>query len=686
MNRPTLSRAALRAAQSTEWLLLVILLAVSIPPILIRHQSLTVVSALNLIDDSWVLDTSFKAANGIWFGRDVAFTYGPLYQWLSSAPSRWLGVSMGTVYATSYTLPFFVIILSTFFAARLLLPTAPAWRRALLVLLAVVFWSPPDLRVSLCLLAFAIFVRFTDTAAAPVGAISPRAIAAAAICLLAFLLSADTGLYCVAALLLCAAFTAVITRRTRRLAKFLILAAAGFAPLMLLTNALMRSPWDFTFWRSSLAIAGGYRWFEPTTMAKLDKRLLLETLALGVAVFGAAWYWRKPAGIWTRRPAFLLSGFCLAFLMMQSSLVRSDHGHVLIGIYPMIFLCGAIALNKDEGEDQGDSARLWPLVLPSATVIATLALSHAFPMFLPREVLARAREIIQPLETCPGGSQEFDRACFPPADALLVRSVALYVGLNTPAGDPIAVFPYETAFGLASRHQVAGGVMQSYLVNGEYLSNLELTGLRQEKPPFGLYLPDGVLSIPLDGVPNFTRSPDVWFYLLRHYRLDTGPMTGALGLVREENRDSHFVLTDERIADPAGPTPIRDRRTSIDLGPIRWPSAGMEFLKLRLRLNYPSWWRLRKPSQLTLQMLFSDGSEKSIRFLIEPNRSNDVWIYPWDDKEMGSYFSENESDWPRGGRPRLTDLRLFITPFDWISVVPTSVAVESVEAVRLSLR
>jgi hypothetical protein len=162
MNRQTLSRAASLAAPSTEWVVLIVLLLAAIPPVLVRHHSLTTVSSLNLIDDSWILDTSYKASGAIWLGRDVVFTLGPLYQWMSSAPARWMGVSTGSVYATWYTVPMLVIILSTFFTARLLLPGAAAWRRVLLLLLAAVFWSPPDVRVSLVLLAFAYYAVRLD--------------------------------------------------------------------------------------------------------------------------------------------------------------------------------------------------------------------------------------------------------------------------------------------------------------------------------------------------------------------------------------------------------------------------------------------------------------------------------------------------------------------------------------------
>ena len=193
MQRPSLSSIVSFASQTSEWLVLLILLGASTPPILLRRSSLTMVPSFNLLDGSWILDTSYKAAGGIWFGRDVAFTYGPLFQWLSSAPSRWIGISAGSILATWYTLPFCVIIIATFLSARLLLPAAPGWRRAILVLLAVVFWSPSDVRVSFCLLAFAIFLRLCDAVVAGKTPVLVCALTAAAICNMAFLLSADSG-------------------------------------------------------------------------------------------------------------------------------------------------------------------------------------------------------------------------------------------------------------------------------------------------------------------------------------------------------------------------------------------------------------------------------------------------------------------------------------------------------------
>ena len=679
MNHTTLSRAIAILNKVSEWLVLLWLVVACVPPVLVRHESLAIVPKLSptdWIDFSWLLDTSYKAAGGIWFGRDVVFTYGPAFQWLSSAPARWIGVSIGSVYATWYTLPLLTVVLATSLTVRLLLPHAAAWRRALLLLLAVVFWSPPDVRVSICLLGFAIFVRVTDSAVERQDLVLD-AMVSAAICVGAFWISADTGLYTAAALLLCIVATAATKHRVRRMGLFALLAAVSSAVLALVTSAVLAPVFNFGFWRSSLAIAADYRWFEPSAMTKPDKYRILAMLALGIVAVFLTWRQRSPGARFKR--AFLLAGFALGFLMLQSALVRSDHGHVLVGLYAMIFFCGTIALTNFESQ-------LISNMLPAVAVLGTLSLASSYAPFRPGEILHRWHEIRQPVLNCPAGSAEFDHACFAATDAEMLGRISAYIGAHTAPGDQIAVFPYQTAFGLASRRQVAGGVLQSYLVNGEYLTGVELAGLRRSQPTAALYFPDGVTSVPVDSVPNLTRSPDLWLYLLRHYRLDESPATGALSLVRDDARQGRLGFREQKIANSTGPVAISKRSTVIDLGPIDWPSGGANFLKLRLQLDYPPWWGLRKPSKLTLLMSFASGKQKPVEFVLQPGRTGEIWIYPWDDAAMAAYFADDWQHWPSTGGAGLTGLKLLITPFDWISAMPKSVVIESVEAVRMDLR
>jgi hypothetical protein len=94
---PEQLRPVLWLRRNWDLLALILLVLASFPAEWFSPRTLAVSAGTNLIDDSWLLDTSFKAASGLWFGRDVVFTYGPVFQWLSSEP----GAIDGPVYGRS---------------------------------------------------------------------------------------------------------------------------------------------------------------------------------------------------------------------------------------------------------------------------------------------------------------------------------------------------------------------------------------------------------------------------------------------------------------------------------------------------------------------------------------------------------------------------------------------------------
>src|SRR5690242_19789873 len=104
-----------------------LLVIATIPPTLIARKHMDMIVTANL-DDSWFIDSSYKATHGIWLGGgSVLFTYGPIMQWLFSAPVRWTGYSMGKVYNTYATFPMWLALLLSAFTLLWLLPEQPAW-------------------------------------------------------------------------------------------------------------------------------------------------------------------------------------------------------------------------------------------------------------------------------------------------------------------------------------------------------------------------------------------------------------------------------------------------------------------------------------------------------------------------------------------------------------------------------
>ncbi len=152
-------------------LVLLLLMLATVPTIWLSSSTLVFVGEPNVMEDSWILDTIFKSVRGLWLGRDVAFTYGPFYQWLSSLPVRWYHLSLGNAYATWRVVPLYLGLVLAFVTLRLLLPEQPSWKRAVLLLLLIVFWAPADLRPFIAIFLFAAFfpglaLRQDGTAAA----------------------------------------------------------------------------------------------------------------------------------------------------------------------------------------------------------------------------------------------------------------------------------------------------------------------------------------------------------------------------------------------------------------------------------------------------------------------------------------------------------------------------------------
>ena len=101
---PAVARSASsRFRRHWDFLAVLLLMAASLPVTWLSPHTLIVVPRAGTFDDHWVLDTPFKTARGLWFGRDVAFPYGPLFQWLFSAPARAMDMSMAAIYTTYHT-------------------------------------------------------------------------------------------------------------------------------------------------------------------------------------------------------------------------------------------------------------------------------------------------------------------------------------------------------------------------------------------------------------------------------------------------------------------------------------------------------------------------------------------------------------------------------------------------------
>ncbi len=162
---------------------------------------------------------------------------------------------------------------------------------------------------------------------------------------------------------------------------------------------------------------------------------------------------------------------------------------------------------------------------------------------------------------------------------------------------------------------------------------------RRQRAPVGLYFRDAdpremtsaTLSLPIDDVSNFTRTPAVWLWIFRHYRADQTLSPGEIGLVRDDARASKITEQAYPLGLPAKTYEVDQENATIDLGAPQWPAGGADFLRLRLKVKYNPLWKLRKPEAVQLEITRADGSRSLRTFVIEPGVATDVWFYPWDE-------------------------------------------------------
>ena len=664
---------------------MLLLVVASMPVALLSPRTLTVLRTPN-IDESWFIDSSYKAVHGIWLGKRVLSTYGPVLQVLCGAPVLLTGYSLGKADATWTTVPMWAAFLLCALTLQLLLPEQPAWKRFVLLIFLMIFWAspgwaPPEVRPFVSVFLFALFFR--GWLAVRQQQMGPVVFAAgsAVLCTGAFLVAADVGMYAIAGFLITLGGTALEKENRRHffrnVAFILTVFGGSCVVLILFINTVLRTVFDFTFWKASMVMVSSYRWYEPYQMSKADKAHVLATLLVGAIVLAAR-------GVLTRcddtaigaQKGFLAAAFVYGFVALQSALVRSDAFHVQMAEFAMILFIGVVLFGFRSDTGVSTAAVIvavtfcWLVVDPNT-------------MYYSWSVKDRYSKIAHPVTTCPAGLSEFDRLCVGVPFAHAFQETRSFIQQRSAPSDSILVFPWNNIFGSVTGRNVAGGIMLSYVASDSYLSDVDIRGLAQASPPVGLYFDEG-WGWPVDLVPNFTRNAPLWFWVQSHYRAEQLLPSGILGLRADYSRMNRIHLESQSLQLPPNTYRIVRRVSTIDLGVPVWPKEGADFLRLRLNVHYPIWWKLRKPSHIQLVITRADGSSKAIPFIVKPNIGSDLWFHPWDNGLLG-YFSSVEADWHAGTRSPITHLQLQISPLDWVSVIPESVSVETADAVRLTL-
>src|SRR5260370_6290219 len=661
-----------------------LLVAAALAPLLIRSHP-PLIPWIDFVDDSWQLDMAFKAIHHVWLGRDQIFTYGALYQAILALFSSLEGFSLGSVYSSFLRIEFCIAVLLIYAMTSVLLRRQPPWTRAFYILLMAIFWWPGNSKSVFSVSVFAMITFLVQGLCDSVAGVVWGAGTASILVVLSFLFSADCGGYSLAALAIgiVMGFFCGTREPAKRKALILFGALTGAflcGAALILNFVISSSFFDFRFWRGALEVTTSYRWGMALGMTDRGKMWFLATTGLCILVFLVAWLWRDPHSRHiTHRPIFLQGAFVFSLLSLQTAVIRSDWEHVTLGLFPIISLTAAILVNSSN-----DSAGLRSYVPVYSLLLLTAILSGPFPFLAPPSFQTAKTWRLSPNDpSCPSDTNFLDQACFHRGDFRKLSSVSSAVQSRSAGSDSVAVFPYENIYAVLARRPTAGGLLQHYIATTDYLSDRQLAGLDQDKPPLLVYSMDGLATSRIDGVPSFTRTPKVWFYFQQHYTEEAEADPGILLLRRDDSRAMNWrTNTTELIGSRTeGRLP---EGLPVSLGPLpSWPDHG-QFLKLNLTVRYPFWWHLLKPCRLTVDVELADGTHKLAVALAEPNKESEVWVYPGDENQLRNYFSPNPADWRAAAPPiPVSRIRLWFDPMDWLSVNPTGVTVRDVQAVQI---
>lgn len=640
---------------------------------------------LNVLDDfdfSFALDAVAKARQGVWLGRDVTMTYGPLFQWLYNRIALLHGNSAGDAYLALWMLQFWSIIFLFYAAGALLLRKEAPWKRLFCLLLLVIFWAPVfdalfDMKMLLPMAALAVDLALTRKLPQSALGIIWRAALAAALVMTGFLLAADSGAYSVAALVIVLMLRVFVARENLvALARFTLWSMALGALAALGVNALMGAARDFHFWRATYENIAQYRWSVNIPMSAPTARRFWATVAVALAIFAAEYARRKRTGAEDREGAVAFWAMLLfGIAALQSGTVAGERFHVAMSLVPLIAFSGYVLMGATQSRQSE-----WNAV---CSVVIALALTAAFTgpnhIFIPRNLVSgfQAANVAIP---CRAHTHELDGICIQEPDFQKITSIIGAVDESSAPADSLAIFPYQNFYGFFAKRRVAGAVMQNYVEAGDWQTRQQLESYEREQPKLALFFADDTASVLLNHVPNFTREPEVVLYLLRWYRAVVEPTPGVLLLERDPQRAA---------AVRAVALPVTQHGMSNQIGAgkeveLTHTAVEPDFLRVRLRLDYPFWWRLLKPGRIIFRVRHADGSEKRVPVMVQPERDFEVWIYPWPDSEITAYFAEDQRAW-RGtvSRSPVTGISVEFVNQDWASVSPRRMEVAGIDAITL---
>jgi hypothetical protein len=297
----------------------------------------------------------------------------------------------------------------------------------------------------------------------------------------------------------------------------------------------------------------------------------------------------------------LMSWGITAGLLLKSSLVRSDLGHIVLGLAPWVVVVVA--------------THLFVARSSRSSLAAFLTLGCFFTVW-PTTDLGAWRD----------GLGVFAGSRRPAAHLKYLRWFGVDpVGISPPelvwrgsgVGPPTAVVPYQNQVIVAARRPLIAPILQAYAAHSvvqqrRWVDRLALVG-RDLQVVWGL---DDIASIRLDNVQTTVRLPVIFEHLATEYH-DSGSVPASTGYVQLVQREQPAVLRR---------TPIDLSRTSMELiggtyVPLTPQTCGL--VEVTVDAKFPGLARALQPAEIWLRFL--DGEDEVVATRIVPINGRDPW-------------------------------------------------------------
>lgn len=653
------------AARFAAPILAVTLATVWMLPGTVFNAKQVIPASMNTLDDSWHLELPWRLSRGEFSGRDLIFTYGPLFQLVHGGPALLFGGGAPeSLVRWEYVGPAIACALLLWW---LLAATgAPAgWRAAGVVLWPLLF--PVAIKP---VFALAVLAWIGRGLAAPLtkGSRPDRAVLAlaAAGAPLTLLYAFDMGLMTfLATLALCggAAAGATLTKGEhaialrRNTAWTAGAAAAGFAAFALVTVLVGFSRYLPDSW----AVATGYSGKMAIAATEAILWRLGRGFATGIVILGAcsflAWReWKQSRAI--QAPLAAVAAVAvLASAWTRYGLTRGDESHLQVALDPvktLALLLVPLAVRTLYGWRAGATAAL----------IATIAAFWVSDRS-PGTAWSTARYGFYRIQHLQRAPAEIDVQ-----HPGIAQAAAAARELP---GDAVFVWPWASAVNVLSGKANPAWTMQSYVAHTDALE--ESTVARLGTSPVVVFG-----EVQLDGIANQTRTPVIFRHLLDHYELSGSPDPSTPSFRVLRHREAARFREVPLLASPVSFKP--DDRKGVSV-PLRNADVrANDLLWMRMTADRTKMRGLWKPGKLVVTLGLEGNRGAAIAALLpqdgQPHPQLVSLVHAKDPLFFAPFTPAKE--WR--ATEKVVGLNFRWMPIDALTKAPSRITVESISVLR----